>query len=85
MDVLVFLSAILATYAVSCVLVHKDGPYNVVRRLRASTENFGVLNCVVCISFYISLLITFIYPIDIQYFLAVWGATIIIDEIIERV
>jgi len=73
-----------AVYGVSYALVYLDGPFDIFERFRYLTliKNFGVFGCLMCTSFWVSVLLG--YQQGIVTILSIWGACILIDNIIER-
>lgn len=75
---------ILGTYALTSSVMYSDGPYSVLYRIRnnEAIKDFGVLECFMCASIWVSIILTFILGLEWLYCLIAWGAAIIIDKIL---
>lgn len=86
MEAMMFILAVLATYAFSFALVHLSGPFNAFERLRDTSfmNKFGVLECLACTAFWFSLIFSFAYGLHLWPLaaFAVWGAVILIDRLV---
>lgn len=75
----------LAIYGISWALVYSDGAWGIMSKIRSVSlvEGFGILNCLACTSFWVSLPVAFM--IDPIAWLGIWGAVIIVDNLINNV
>lgn len=74
---------ILATYALTIALTRSDGAWGILRRIRDNkhVSRFGVLECFLCTSLYVSLILCLLYG-RFDLWLLVWGASVLINEAI---
>lgn len=72
---------VFGTYAVSYALIYLEGAWGSLKWLRGVKfiEEFGVLNCLACTSFWVSFVLTLFSGFHILTFLGVWGVVIFID------
>lgn len=75
---------ILATYVLTLVLIQSDGPWGIIYKIRSNKfiDSFGILNCFICTSFWIALLISILAG-NIFYLFIYWGGAVIIDKILK--
>lgn len=85
-----FVIAVLIVYALSWCLVYSDGAWGLLERFKNIkwVDSFGVLNCVPCTSFWISLM-TFPLFLDAGMIVAfiislgVWGAVVVLEQVLN--
>ena len=80
------LSIVLGTYALTLALVESEGPWGIFDIIRHNRyiDNFGVLNCMICSSFWVSVaLCVACQRIDLV--LIAWGANVLIDRIVTAI
>ena len=75
----------LATYALTLALTESAGAFGVFTHLRNKTERFGLLQCSLCTSFWLSggLVWAFKPEIGILGWLGVWGACNVLERLIN--
>lgn len=80
------LLSILAVYAVSYAIVYLDGPFELLEKLRSvrAVENFGVLMCINCISFWFSWVAVFVVGFQWWAALGIWGGVIVLNGLITE-
>lgn len=84
MEIYLIISQILGTYVLTCVLAYSGGAYGSLEAFRnkPSVKSFGLLECFLCISFWIALLMTLIAGGTWMTFFIVWGSAFIIDQLV---
>lgn len=78
--VLELLAYALAIFAMTHVLVYKDGAFNSISWIRERSG--GLLECVPCISFWFCLPLIILFNAVIA--AAVWGVVILLDKIVSK-
>lgn len=75
---------ILGTYALSTAITQSDGPWGVLYRIRNNelVKDFGLLECFICVSMWVSILLTIIMGLPWYFILIAWGASLIIDKLL---
>lgn len=80
--------SITAVYGLSYVLVYSRGAFGMFSRVRdiSWVQDFGILECLPCISFWISMPVAFLAGHDFWFisWLGVWGCVVIVDRIISE-
>lgn len=78
------LALILGTFASTYALIYSDGPWGVIYRVRnlEAMKDFGILECFICTSFWVSIIITFTLGLHWWILLIGWGASVIIDKLL---
>lgn len=76
---------ILGTYVISAGLIYSDGAWGIIYNLRSNKiiKDFGVLECFLCTSFYVSIALTALLGIHWLYIFIGWGASVLIDKLIS--
>lgn len=74
------IATILTSYAISHVVAYSDGPFDLFANLRKL--NPSLFGCVPCLSFYVTGMVSFVSGVSIMWWLASWGAVIMIDKLI---
>lgn len=84
MEYYLIISQILATYVITCVLLYSDGAWGSLARLRnnESVKCFGLLDCFLCLSFWVALIVTVVSNNAWAEFFIIWGTAYIIDQLI---
>lgn len=84
MEIYLIISQILATYVITAVFLYSDGAYGILGRLRSNDKvmRFGLLECFLCLSFWVALLLILVGGGTWQSFFIVWGSAFIIDQLI---
>ena len=81
------IALIVAVYVISAVFVYSDGAwgflYNV-RKLQA-VNNFGLLECFMCVAFWIALIACLITWSPIWVFFLAWGVPVVVDHLITAI
>lgn len=73
--------ASLATFGIAVMLSEKDGPFDILLRLRSK---FKLLECTVCISFWVALVVLAMLALGWSYItwtFAVVGAVVLLDRL----
>lgn len=80
-----FFLSILAVYALSWSLVYSDGAWGLLERFRSIkwVDSFGVLNCIVCTAFWVSIVVYFL-PFEAVFILGMWGAVVVLEQTISN-
>lgn len=78
------ISLILGVYAFTLVLTQSEGAWGQLYKLRNDkyVDDFGLLNCFICTSFWITVLIC-LFTAHWGLFFIGWGGAIIIDKVIK--
>lgn len=76
------ISLILATYVITLVLVDSEGAWGLLYKFRnlAKVDNFGLLNCFVCTSFWVAL-IAVLLTAHYELFFIAWAGAVIIEKV----
>lgn len=75
-------SLILGTFAFSLALTITEGPYGALYKFRRykPIDDFGLLNCFICTSFWVALILCLIYG-RFDLFLLAWGGANLINGV----
>lgn len=75
---------IFGTYVITAALIYSDGPWGLLYKARNNNliKDFGVLECFLCSSLYVAIVLTFVIGLDWWYSLIAWGTSVIVDKII---
>lgn len=75
-------SLILATYVISLVLTESEGPWGLLYKFRSlpTIDNFGLLNCYICTSFWVAAIVT-MSAAHTELFFISWGGAVIIEKV----
>ena len=79
------LALTLATTALTTALTESNGPFNSLEWLRNKTERFGLLQCELCTSFYLSgaLVWAFTPQYGVLGWLGIWGASYVVVHLMN--
>ncbi len=85
MEISLIIAEIMATYAITSVLVYSGGAYGRLEafRQKLSVKRFGLLECFLCTSFWVGLIAVWCIGGSWNQFFIVWGVTFILDQIIQ--
>jgi len=77
------LALVLGTYAVTLALTASEGPWGLFYKLRAikRVQDFGVLECFLCTSFWVSLILCLSFGRP-EIILIAWGSSTLIDKVV---
>lgn len=76
------LSLILATIALTYALTESDGAYGSLQWLRTKTARLGLLQCGLCSSFWIALVLCVVFQrLDMTFIC--WGTFVVFDKILS--
>lgn len=77
-------SLVLAVYMISTALVYSGGPYGALERLREQEwmKDLGLLDCFLCTSFWVSMIVLFVPDIHDGFVFVAWGVSYLADKII---
>lgn len=80
------ISLILGTYVITLSLTQSDGAWGILYKLRHNKhiEDFGILDCFLCTSFWVSLILCISFQ-NIPLFFIVWGISVILDKLLTSV
>lgn len=77
---------LLITYALTSALVYSDGAFGIMYRIRDIewVKDFGLLECYLCTSFWVGLVVSLLSG-DIWLIGWAWGGSVIVDKFINWV
>lgn len=76
------ISLILATIALTYALTESEGAYGSLKWLRTKTARLGLLQCGLCTSFWISLVLCVVFQRLDMMFIS-WGAFVVFDRVLN--
>ena len=77
------LTLILAAYCLTLALTQSEGAWGIMEKVRQNKHvaNFGVFDCFLCTSFWVSLALVAAFNAWSAFFI-VWGASVVLDKLI---